>query len=80
MSIKKIKASFPDINVNDFRFETATMEDVKKEILNLNIKNSSTRGSIQETVLKQTLDIYLPFINYTINEVILKMKENVQLN
>ena len=37
ISIKKIKESFPDINVSDFDFETVTMKDVKKEILNLNI-------------------------------------------
>ena len=48
------------------------MEDVKKEILNLNIKKSSTSGSIPATILKQSLDIYLPYltksINCTINE------------
>ena len=32
IGIKKVKESFPDINVNDFDFETDTMEDVKKEI------------------------------------------------
>ena len=71
-SIKKIKELFPDINVNDFDFETVTMEDVKKEILNLDIKKSSTSGSIPAAILKQSLDIYLPYltksINYTINE------------
>ena len=48
------------------------MEDVKKDILNLNIKKTSTSGSILVTTLKQSLDIYLPYliksINYTINE------------
>ena len=72
ISIKKIKEFFPDINVNDFEFETVTMEDVKKEILNLNTKKSSTSGSIPATILKQSLDIYLPYltksVNYTINE------------
>ena len=72
ISIKKIKEFFPDINVNDFEFETVTMEDVKKEILNLNTKKSSTSGSIPPTILKQSLDIYLPYltksVNYTINE------------
>ena len=28
--ITKIKELFPDINVNDFEFETVTMEDVEK--------------------------------------------------
>ena len=72
ISIKKIKDFFPDINVNDFEFETVTMEDVKKEILNLNTKKSSTSGSIPATILKQSLDIYVPYltksVNYTINE------------
>ena len=72
ISIKKINEFFPDINVNDFEFETVTMEDVKKEILNLNTKKSSTSGSIPATILKQSLDIYLPYltksVNYTINE------------
>ena len=48
------------------------MEDVKKEILNLNTKKSSASGSIPATILKQSLDIYLPYltksVNYTINE------------
>ena len=48
------------------------MKDVKKEILNLNIEKSSTSGSIPATILKQSLDIYLPYlmksVNYTINE------------
>ena len=51
ISIKKIKEFFPHINVNDFEFETVTMEDVKKEILNLNTKKSSTSGSIPATIL-----------------------------
>ena len=45
------------------------MEDVKKEILGMSIKKSSTSGSIPATILKQSLDIYLPYsINYTITE------------
>ena len=48
------------------------MEEVPKEVLNLNIKRSFTSGSIPATILKQSLDIYLPyvtkFVNDTINE------------
>ena len=48
------------------------MGDVKKAILNLNAKKSSTSGSIPATILKQSLDNYLPYltksVNYTINE------------
>ena len=43
-----------------------------KENLNLNIKKSSTSGPIPATILKKSLDIYLPYltksINYTNNE------------
>ena len=38
----------------------------------MNIKKSSTSGSIQATILKQSLDIYVPYliksVNYTISE------------
>ena len=43
-----------------------------KENLNLNINKSSTSGPIPATILKKSLDIYLPYltksINYTIKE------------
>ena len=65
ISIKKIKESFPDISVSDFNFETVTMEDVKKEILNLNITTSSTVGSIPATILKQSLDTYLQYLKFS---------------
>ena len=72
ISIKKIKDFFPDSNLSNFDFETVSMEEVPKEVLNLNIKRSFTSGSIPATILKQSLDIYLPyvtkFVNYTINE------------
>ena len=48
------------------------MEDVKKKRANMNIKKSSTGGSIPTTTLKQSLGIYLPYltksVSYTINE------------
>ena len=46
VSIKKIKEFFPDINVNDFDFDTVTMEAFKKKIVDLNIKKSSTPVTI----------------------------------
>ena len=71
-SIKKIKEFFPDININDFDFETVTMEDVKKKILNQNIKKSSSSSSNPVTISKMSLDIYLPYLkkfaNYAINK------------
>ena len=71
ISVKKIEEFFPVNNLNDFDFETVTMEEVRK-VLNLNIKKSFNSGSIPATILKQSLDIYLPYVtksvNYTINE------------
>ena len=71
ISVKKIEEFFPVNNLNDFDFETVTMEEVRK-VLNLNIKKSFTSGPIPATILKQSLDIYLPYVtksvNYTINE------------
>ena len=48
------------------------MEDVKKKNLYLNIRKSTISGSIPVKILRQSLDIYLPYltksVNYTINE------------
>ena len=60
--IKKIKGSFPS-------FQEVSREDVKK-IINLNVKKSSTMGSIPATILKQCLDVYLPFLIKAINHAI----------
>ena len=46
MSIKKIKESFPNIVSGDFNFQEVSREDVKKEIITLNVKKFSTNGSI----------------------------------
>ena len=44
------------------------MKEVKSEILNLNITKSSTKGFIPATILKQYVDIYLPFSTNAINK------------
>ena len=46
MSIKKIKEYFPNIVSGDFNFQEVSREDVKKEIITLNVKKFSTNGSI----------------------------------
>ena len=56
ISTKKIKQFFPDININGFDFETVTTNNVKKEILNLNINKSSTSGSILATIILSILN------------------------
>ena len=40
------------MNVSELDFKTVTMEDIKKEILNVNVKKSSS-GSISVAILKQ---------------------------
>ena len=70
VSIKKIKKSFPNIVSDDFNFQEVAREDVKKEIINLNVRKSSTNGSIPATILKQCVDVYLPFLTKAINHAI----------
>ena len=70
ISIKKIKESFPNIVSGDFNFQEVAREDVKKEIINLNVKKSSTNGSIPATILKQCVGVYLPFLTKAINHAI----------
>ena len=44
----------------------------KKKNLNLNIKKSSTSGSIPATILKQFSCIYLPFLTKSVNYTIIE--------
>ena len=46
-------------------------KEVKLEMLNLNIKKPYTKSSIPATILKQCVDIYLPFLTNAINKVFL---------
>ena len=46
ISVKKIKDSFPNIVSGDFNFQEVSGEDVKKEIINLNVRKSSANGPI----------------------------------
>ena len=67
-----MKESFPNIASSDFDFQEVAREDVRKEIINLNVKKSSSIGSIPATILKQCVDIYLPFLTKAINHAITK--------
>ena len=42
-------------------------EDVKKEIMYLNVKKSLSSKAILATILKQSVHIYLPFLTNCIN-------------
>ena len=66
-SIKKIELSYPEIVPDTFKFTLVSSEDVKKEIMNLNVKKSSSSKAIPATILKQSVHIYLPFLTNCIN-------------
>ena len=67
VSIKKIRDVFPEINSNNFEFTKVTEQLVKNEVLKLNTKKSSTSGSTSATILKQSVETYLPFLTKAIN-------------
>ena len=50
-----------------FNFELVSYNDAKKEIENLNIKKSSTQGSIPASTLRQCIGAYLPQLTNSIN-------------
>ena len=50
------------MQTNSFEFTKVTEETVKNEFLELNTKNSSASGSNPGTMLKQSLETYLPFL------------------
>lgn len=44
---------------DSFQFNLVTTEDVKKEVLKLNMKKLSTLGTIPTTILTQTIDVHI---------------------
>ena len=68
ISIKDMKESFP--NIVSSNFQEVSREIVKKEIINLKVKKSSTNGSIPAIILKQCVDVYLPLLTKAINHAI----------
>ena len=44
VSITEIQEFFPNVKASDFHFRHVSLKEVKSEILNLNIKKSSTEG------------------------------------
>ena len=51
VSIRKIQECLPNLEESDFNFSQLPLNEVKSEILNLNIETSSTKGSIPTTIL-----------------------------
>ena len=66
-SIKMIYEKYPEIIPESFNFKLVSDDDVKKKMQNLNIKKSSTHGSIPANVLKQCVDCYLAQLTNSIN-------------
>ena len=67
VSIREIKEAYPEIVPDSFHFKSVSLDDVKKEVLNLNPKKSSTSGTIPVTILKQTIDVHLQHLTNAIN-------------
>ena len=44
------------IVLGSFYFKSVSLDDIKKEVLNLNPKRPSTSGTIPVTILKQTIE------------------------
>ena len=74
ISIKIIHETFPEIIPGSVHFEQVFSDIVRKEIRNLNVKKSSTYGSIPASILKQCVDAYLPYLTVTINY---SLRENI---
>ena len=67
ISIKNIHETFPNIIPENFRFKEVSKDNVRKEIHYLNVKKSPRYGSIPTSILKQSVDAYLPYVTDSIN-------------
>ena len=75
ISVCKIKEAYSKILRNDnFSFKMVSMDEVKKEVLKLNSKKSSTYGAIPASLLKQTIEVHLIYLTNTINN---SLKESI---
>ena len=55
----KIKEAYPEIIPDSLHFESVTLDDVKKEVLNLNPKKSFISWATLITFLKLLICIYI---------------------
>ena len=67
ISIRKLKEPYPEIVPDSFHFESVSLDDGKKEVLNLNPEKSSACGTIPVRILKQTIDVHLQHLKNAIN-------------
>ena len=55
------------------QFPSVSLDDVKKEVLNLNLKKSSTSGTILVTIFKQNIDVNIQHLTNAINHTLQTM-------
>ena len=68
ISVCKIKEAYSKILREDnFSFSMVSMDEVKKVVLKLDSKKSSTYGAIPASTLKQTIEVHLKYHTNTIN-------------
>ena len=68
ISVCKIKEAYSKIlRESNFGFKMVSMDEVKKVVLKLYSKKSSTYGAIPASILKQTTEIRLKYLTNTIN-------------
>ena len=78
ISVCKIKKAYSEILREDkFNFKMVSMDEVKKVVLKINSKKSSTYGAIPTSILKQTIEIHLKYLTNTINH---SLKESTFLD
>ena len=68
ISVCKIKEAYNEILQEDsFSFKVVSMDKVKKIVLKLNSKKSSTYGAIPASILTQTKEVHLKYLTNNIN-------------
>ena len=78
ISVCKIKEVYSEsLQEDNFSFKMASMDQVKKIVLKLNSKKSSTYGAIPANILKQTIEVHLKYLTNTINH---SLKESTFLD
>ena len=60
-------AYFPYASNNNSEFTEVSQDEVKKEVLHLNVKKWPTSCSIPAAILKQSVEIHLPSLTNSIN-------------
>ena len=68
ISLCKINEAYSEILREDnFNLKMVSVEEVKKVVLKLNSKKSSTHGAIPANIIKQTMEVHLKDVTKTIN-------------